>query len=254
MAKDKQIAARREPKASEARAIEAAKIAQEARPVRAQMERDASDPNVLSLSAPHSDDTGNAAMLYETFGSSSDSFVNASVGHLAQLTSRGTEISMSDLNASLALIGAIGPQNELEAALAAQMAATHDLSMMMLRKAKGAGHLDQIKEFGSLATKLQRTFTSQMKALSDWRRGGEQVVRHVHVYEGGQAVVAEQITLGGPNGNRAFKAHEQGACSTAMLGYDSAGHGVPVPGDQREEAVQTPRRPVAKRRRTEGEP
>lgn len=253
MANDEEIAARREPKASEARAIEAAKIAQAAKPVRAQMERDASAPNVLSLKAPHSDDAGNAALLYETFGSSSDSFVNASLGHLAQLTSRGTEVSMSDLNAALAIVGAIGPQNELEAALAAQMAATHDLSMLMLRKAKGAGDLDQIKEFGSLATKLQRTFTTQMKALSDWRRGGEQVVRHVHVYEGGQAVVAEQVHLGGDNGKLAFKAHEQGACSAAMPGYDPTGHAVPVSGHQGKDTVQTPRRPVTKRRRTEGQ-
>lgn len=246
---------RRAPNSSEARAIEAAKVAQETRPARAQVDREVDgSEGALTLRAPHSDDGGNAALLAKTFGSSSDHFVNASMLHLAQLTARGSDVSMPDFNASLALIGAIGPQNELEAVVAAQMAATHDLSLMMLRRAKGAQHIEHIKEFGNLATKLQRTFTTQMKALADWRRGGEQVVRHVHVYEGGQAVVAETVMVGGPNGNDAYKAHEQGARGAAMLGYNPAGHGVPVSSDPGEEAVQASRRSVERRRRSEGQP
>lgn len=61
-------------------------------------------------------------------------------------------MSEEALNAQLALVAAVAPENELEAALALQMAATHDLSMHLIAKAKNATRLDQMKEFGNLAT------------------------------------------------------------------------------------------------------
>ena len=43
----------------------------------------------------------------------------------------------------------------------------------------------------NLATKLQRTFVAQIEALQKLRgKGGQKVtVEHVHVHEGGQAIV-----------------------------------------------------------------
>ncbi len=41
------------------------------------------------------------------------------------------------------------------------------------------------------ATKMLRTFTAQMEALKRYRTGGQQkvTVEHVHVNQGGQAIV-----------------------------------------------------------------
>ncbi len=41
------------------------------------------------------------------------------------------------------------------------------------------------------ATKMLRTFAAQMEALKRYRTGGQQkvIVEHVHVNEGGQAIV-----------------------------------------------------------------
>ena len=52
------------------------------------------------------------------------------------------------------------------------------------RVARRAEYLEHMNSFGSLATKLLRTFTAQTEALAKLRRGGEQTLRveHVHVH------------------------------------------------------------------------
>ena len=81
-------------------------------------------------------------------------------------------------------------------------------------------------DFGNLATKLSRTFTAQLKALADHRRGGEQVVRHIHVYQGGQAVVAETVNVG-DRGNEKL-GNRSHALGSALLGENPHGYALPV--------------------------
>ena len=66
-------------------------------------------------------------------------------------------------------------------------------------KAVHAETQDRMDSYGTLATKLQRTFTTQIEALAKLRRGGEQKVRveHVHVYPGGRPIVGNVTTAGG---------------------------------------------------------
>lgn len=192
-------AAKRQPTEREAALIASAKAADALRPSRAEIEkRESKAKEVLAIGPRHSDENGASYTLVDAFATTSEYYTSESLLQLAEMSIAGGAVSNDKVNAKLALLGAIAPQNELEAALALQMIATHDLSMMMLARTKNAAHLDGLREYGNMATKLSRTFTAQMKALSDWRRGGEQVVRHVHVYEGGQAVVAETINVGGP--------------------------------------------------------
>ena len=183
------------PTAPEAAAIEAAKAAHGARPVRAQFEVTVGK-GAATFEAPHSDEQGAVYLVKNAFATSSEDFVSA--GLLQVLNATGKYQGGADnqaANAGLALIGAIDPQNELEAALAIQMVATHELSLMMLTRARQATGLEHMKEYGNLATKLSRTFTAQMKTLADHRRGGEQVIKHVHIdNRGGQAVVAETVS------------------------------------------------------------
>jgi hypothetical protein len=224
-------------------AIAAAKESRASRSVRAQYEEEPDDTGALHLKARHNDEDGHAVFVSETLGTTSDDFVGSTLLQLAQITVRGKKPSVEGLNASLALVGAVAPENELEAALASQMAATHELSMEMLRRARTADTRDAMRDYGNLATKLTRTFTTQMKALSDWRRGGEQVVRHVHVYEGGQAVVAETVNVRGrQNEIGAFNPHVQGALGAPVLGQDTAGNALPMPRDEGPDPLPTARR------------
>jgi hypothetical protein len=53
--------------------------------------------------------------------------------------------------------------------LAVQMVATHNVAMDILTRAKFASTMPGVQEYGSLATKLLRTYTAQLEALAKIR-------------------------------------------------------------------------------------
>ena len=104
------------------------------------------------------------------------------------------------MNAALAMVQAAKPENELEAALAVQMAATHELALTMLNRVRM--HEYEPKEaflYSNAAAKLMRSYAAQMTALDKLRRKGEQhiTVEHLHVGPGAQAIVANNVRGGG---------------------------------------------------------
>jgi hypothetical protein len=101
-------------------------------------------------------------------------------------------ISELSMNASLAMIEAAKPKDEIEAALAVQMAATHTAAMAVLAKLDVAFATERrVAAFGSAAARLMRAYATQVEVLRRLRSGGQQFVRveHVHVSDGGQAVI-----------------------------------------------------------------
>ena len=98
-----------------------------------------------------------------------------------------------------AAIDGMRPADEIEAMLAVQRVATHEVAMDMLARAKRADRMPILQESGSLAGKLLRTYAAQVEALARLRRGGEQrvIVQHVNVNEGGQAIVGAVNHPGG---------------------------------------------------------
>ena len=84
--------------------------------------------------------------------------------------------------------------------LAAQMAAVHLATMDFASRLAHAENLAQRESSERSLNKLARTFTTQMEALKRYRTGGEQkvTVQHVHVNEGGQAIVGNVERSGGP--------------------------------------------------------
>jgi hypothetical protein len=238
----------REPSQDDQRAMVEAMVRLRDRPVRGALAVDQSGGSV-EINSPHADKFGWNAQMQDTFGTRSGDFSDACISWLANAAAeRGKPLSQTTVNAGLAVVAAAEPANEMEALLAVQMFATHDLSMELMRRAKQADNLRVMAEYGTLATKLSRTMTMQIEALGKLRRGGEQTVRveHVHVYEGGQAVVGVVNTGGtGGNGKRGGQSYGPGvaaAVGPALLGEDQAGNGVPIPGHARQEAVPHPRR------------
>ena len=233
------VAANPEPGEREARSIAHAKAEDDKRPARPQLMAGKSSPGVIDVYPPHSDAKGMACQLNDLFGTTAEDFVSRSLLALAnQNVDKQGVTNVPGLNGSLALVAAIDPRNELEASLALQMVATHDLTMAMLTRTRNAEYVDSMREYGNLATKLSRTFTMQMKALAEWRRGGEQVVRHIHVYEGGQAVVAETVNVGGQNANLADQCH---APFATLPRADPVRHAMPRASGEGEEAVSDAR-------------
>jgi hypothetical protein len=105
------------------------------------------------------------------------------------LQSTNEPVSAENLNAALAAVAGIGPRDEAEAMLAAQMVGVHWLTMDLLRKANDPALRN---DAGNMAVKLLRTFTTQLEALKRYRSAGEQrvVVQHQHV-----TVTAEQAAV-----------------------------------------------------------
>jgi len=107
-------------------------------------------------------------------------------------------------NNAMALLNGIEPRDEIEGMLAIQMVGVHNLAMETLKRAMLEGQTLEGKEANvNQATKMLRTFTAQMEALKRYRTGGQQkvTVEHVHVNQGGQAIVGN-VTQGagrGPN-------------------------------------------------------
>jgi len=84
------------------------------------------------------------------------------------------------------------PRDELEGALAIQMACTHAAAMAVLGKMdSGFGTERRIAALGSTAARLMKVFVMQIEVLRRMRNGGQQFVRveHVHVNSGEQAVI-----------------------------------------------------------------
>jgi hypothetical protein len=133
------------------------------------------------------------ARLNKAFGTLSPDFVKTSLLQLqsAARSPYGT-ISETAINAALAMIEAAAPRDELEAALAVEMAGAHMAAMAVLAKMdSGFGTERRIAAFGSTAARLMKTFVKQMEAHRRLRNGGQQYVRveHVHINEGGQALI-----------------------------------------------------------------
>jgi hypothetical protein len=98
----------------------------------------------------------------------------------------------------LSVIKGIEPQDQLEAMLAAQMAAVHNATITFVRRLAHVETIPQQDSAERAFNKLARTFAAQVEALKRYRTGGEKTVRveHVTVNEGGQAIVGA-VTHGG---------------------------------------------------------
>ena len=160
-------------------------------PVRVKLWR--SDAYVAQTYPPNGESKNWWQRLNKALGTTSSDFVNASLLQLqAAARSPFGTISEMHINAALAMIEAAAPKDEIEGAIAVEMACTHTAAMAILAKLdSGFGTERRIAAFGSAAARLMKTFTLQVEILRRLRNGGQQFVRveHVHVNDGGQAVI-----------------------------------------------------------------
>jgi hypothetical protein len=141
-------------------------------------------------------------------------------------------------------------------AMASRMLATQAVTLdamfaeLARRCAMNMGdYINASERYGRLALKAQSNCRATLEALAKLHQPREQTVRHVHVNEGGQAVIADQFhhhAGGHRNAESAEQPHAAGTGSagsgSAMLGHDEAGNSLPVPGGQRREAMPDARR------------
>jgi hypothetical protein len=136
-----------------------ARIAEARRRNAARLERPSLEVKRISEKVTHTDITSDVAeTLLDTFGTTSRDFVHAELSRLPG--------EQREINAALAAIDGTRPETELAAMLASQMVVTHGLEMDMLGRVRRADLLVQAEAIGALATKLLRTYTTQMEVLA----------------------------------------------------------------------------------------
>jgi hypothetical protein len=151
--------------------------------------------NVLKIGPDHPDEARGNVLLMEALAAIDPDFVTGLVSQLAR--AGGGEVDEQRLNFMLSVVRSIKPRDQVEAMLAAQMAAVHTATMRFSRNLAEAEYLDLQDSAERTFNKLTRTFVIQMDALKRYRTGGEQAitVQHVNVSEGGQAIVGN-VTQG----------------------------------------------------------
>lgn len=204
----------------------------------------------------HADTQGHAFQLHRALGTRSNEFALVAVNSLKWAgVSRGHMENQDQgeiaLNAALAFIDAIAPENELETALAIQMNGLHALTTEMLGRARQADGIETMQAYAGMAVKLQKRFTESVDTLSRLRSGGKQQVIVKHVYINGNAVVGDGTqavfgdATGGVRSGSEHQSHAHGAAAVVdapLLGQDAPGHALPGTGDAGAVQMQDARR------------
>ncbi len=181
----------------------------------------------------HPDKAIGQLSLMKALGTTDDDFLAGLVKQLVDAGSQGSNPDERGTNFMLAVVKGIEPRDQVEAMLAAQMAAVHNATMTFARRLAHVDNIPQQDSAQNAFNKLARTFAAQVSALKDYRSRGEQrmVVQHVHVAEGGQAIVGN-VNAPAPEGGVHEKTKEQ----PHALGY--------APGVEMPRQVEAERAPV----------
>src|SRR5207302_2378854 len=143
------------------------------------------------IAPDHPDPRMGLRLLAEALATTDVSFVIGLIGQLADAGTRRRKVDERELNFMLSVVKGAKPKDQIEAMLAAQMAAVHMATMEFARRLANVENIAQQDSAERAFNKLARTFAAQVEALKRYRSRGDQTVRveHVTVNEGGQAIV-----------------------------------------------------------------
>jgi hypothetical protein len=159
------------------------------------------DTRHLTVEFDHDDAAAGIARSMVELGMRDGRVFDGFLSQLSALGESGHSLSEGATNFALGVVASIEPRDEVEAMLAAQMAVTHQASMMMGRRLNHVTTIAQQDAAERAFNKLARTYTTQMDALKRYRAKAQQTVRveRVTVHEGGQAIVGSVSHEGGGN-------------------------------------------------------
>jgi len=183
-----------EPTLFETEALEAFRASRTSKGPRLKVQTDAKGgPRVV---VDHPDVGFGQIAFMNAIGTSNFDFSQRLIWQLTNIGSQGDKLDEGGINFALAVIKGIEPRDQIEAMLAAQMAAVHNATMTFARRLAHVETIPQQDSAQNAFNKLARTFSAQVEALKRYRSGGEQkmTVQHVHVAEGGQAIVGNVST------------------------------------------------------------
>jgi hypothetical protein len=159
-----------------------------------------SSGNLKSIEINHPDPDVGRTLAMDALGTESRPLFD---GLVAQLAAIGMSKSLElELNFALSIVKSIKPRDDVEAMLAAQMAAMHNAMMAAARRLATSATIEQQDSASRMLNQCARTFATQLEALKKYRSNGEQIVKvqHVNVGNGGQAVITDTMQTGGGGG------------------------------------------------------
>ena len=179
-----------EPTSREQEAIEAHFARRRKRPPAPRM-KVSQEEGMAHISVDHPEPAVGQVLLMGALGTTDADFLKGLLGQLANAGTKGRVVDEHGLNFMLAVVKGVEPRDQLEAMLAAQMAAVHVATMTFAGRLAHVKNIAQQDSAERAFNKFARTFATQAEALKRYRSGGEQTVRveHVTVNEGGQAIV-----------------------------------------------------------------
>jgi len=176
--------------------------------------------------------------LQDLGGSISDEWNNVLINQaLGTIWVKNSKAETRDrqIGATIAALLGIGPKDVFESMLAAQLLASHNAAMECYRRAMlGDQPFEGWREQLNQANKLSRTYAVLLDALNRHRGKGQQkvTVEHVHVHQGGQAIVGNVIPGGGDTKEFEEQAHAPSGITyepgTPMRSPDAEREAVPI--------------------------
>lgn len=199
----------------------------------------------------HSDDSRWLLQMADAFGTRSIPVIEVFFRHLRDLCRESwDELTQSwktdetELNALIAMVNDVGPENTQEAAFAAQMASVHLLQMRMTRQALNRGGYVFAKD-AATASRLARTYTEQMAELRRMRGGEHNTFRQdIHVHKHYHHHREGEENDGRPQEARASTIEGRATLPSDMQGNPSA---LPSPRDARKAGLPDPWREESRR-------
>lgn len=180
-----------------------------------------------TVSVKHLSQSVGMAHIARAMGIEDQELYNLAIWQLVNVASKDGQCDARSLNMAVAIVRSIAPRDHLEVLLALQMAAIHLASISHVRMMNNTQTIPQLDIQERTVNKLMRTFTTQMEALRKHRNGGNQrvTVKHVHVHEGGQAIVGNVSHGGGSISKKPRQSHEEREDDDLPLSVRAALHG-----------------------------
>lgn len=212
----------------------------------------------------YSDDPGR---MQHIGGSKLDAFNGVILGDVARaqysaLCNGDKDARQEQIDFAAIALRGFAPKDEVEGLLAAQAVGLHNATMEAMRRAmiKEQPHQVQMNLLNA-ANKLSGTFARLVEVLDKRRGKGSQqnvTVKHVHVHDGGQAIVGNVTAGGGVIPQNGGQPYGQGqtiksadAAFTSLLSQDTAGNHVPVASNA-ERSLSNSRRRLSRRTKGQG--
>jgi hypothetical protein len=173
---------------------------------------------VTKLASDHPEPSVAHVRLLEALGSRDLDFLDGLLKQLCIVGSHGRSVDEDGLNFMLSLVKGIEPRDQVEAMLAAQMAATHNAIMTVAGRLNHAQNIPQRDSAERAFNKLARTFTSQMETLKRYRSEGQQkiLVQHTTTVNADQALITDRVVTGKNNAAAPTAKHLTAATNKPM--------------------------------------